>query len=126
MRRPRRPSGAILRIRDIGTSDITKVEPPDRLNALTFAIYQELAEVFGRVGVLALPSMTAYPARVGEHAVAPNRAAAPINLAGHPAVSLPVPSGGVFPASLQLVAPDHHEPRLLATAALVEAAVAPR
>ncbi|MBX3284642.1 MAG: amidase [Actinobacteria bacterium] len=87
---------------------------------------QELAEVFGRVGVLALPAMTSYPARIGEHAVAPNRAAAPVNLAGHPAVVVPVPSGGVFPAGLQLVAPDHHEPRLLATAALVEAAVAPR
>ena len=49
-----------------------------------------------------------------------------MNLAGHPAVVIPVPSGGVFPAGLQLVAPDHHEPRLLATAALIEAAVAPR
>ena len=87
---------------------------------------QELAEVFGRVGVIALPAMTAYPPRIGDHAVAPNRAAGPVNLAGHPAVVVPVPSGGVFPASLQLVAPDHHEARLLATAALVEAAVAPR
>jgi amidase len=87
---------------------------------------QELAEVFGRVGVIALPAMTTYPPRLGEHATAPNRAAAPVNLAGHPAVVIPVPSGGVFPAGLQLVAPDHHEPRLLATAALIEAAVAPR
>jgi amidase len=87
---------------------------------------QELAEVFGRVGVIALPAMTTYPPRLGEHATAPNRAAAPVNLAGHPAVVIPVPSGGVFPAGLQLVAPDHHEPRLLATAALIESAVAPR
>ena len=29
-----------------------------------------------------------------------------------------------MPASIQLVAPDHHEPRLLATAAIIEAAVA--
>lgn len=87
---------------------------------------QELAEVFGRVGVIALPAMTGYPPRIGSHPSAPNRAAAAVNLSGHPAVCIPVPSGGVFPASLQLVAPDHHEPRLLATAALVEAAVAPR
>ena len=87
---------------------------------------QELAEVFGQVGVIALPAMTTYPPRLGVHPTAPNRAAAPVNLAGHPAVVIPVPSGGVFPASLQLVAPDHHEPRLLATAARIEAAVAAR
>lgn len=87
---------------------------------------QELAEVFGRVGVIALPAMTGYPPRLGDHPTAPNRAAAAVNLAGHPAVVLPVPSGGVFPAGLQLLAPDHHEPRLLATAALIESAVAPR
>jgi len=84
----------------------------------------ELAEVFGAVGVIALPTMAAYPARIGEHAVAPNSACAAVSLSGHPAVSLPVPSGGLLPASIQLVAPDHHEARLLATAATIEAAVA--
>lgn len=84
----------------------------------------ELAEVFGAVGVLALPAMAHYPARIGSQAVAPNAAAPAISLSGHPAVALPLPSGGLLPASLQLVAPDHHEPRLLATAAAVEAAVA--
>jgi Asp-tRNA(Asn)/Glu-tRNA(Gln) amidotransferase A subunit family amidase len=49
-----------------------------------------------------------------------------VNLAGHPALALPLPSGGLLPASLQLVAPDHHELRLIATAAAIEAAVAPR
>ena len=83
----------------------------------------ELLEVLGDVGVLALPTATTYPARLGEHAIAPNRACAAINLAGLPALALPVPSGGLLPASLQLVAPDHHEARLLATAAAVEAAV---
>jgi len=83
----------------------------------------ELAEVLGSVGVLALPTMLAYPARIGSHAVAPNAACPAVNLAGHPALSMPVPSGGLLPASIQLVAPDHHEPRLLATAALIEAAV---
>jgi amidase len=82
----------------------------------------ELAEVLGEVGVLALPTMTAYPPRIGEHAIVPNRAGAAINLAGHPALALPVPSGGLLPASLQLVAPDHHEARLLATAAAIAAA----
>lgn len=85
----------------------------------------ELAEVLGSVGVLVLPTMAAYPVRVSSGAASPNPACPPINLAGHPALALPVPSGGLLPASIQLVAPDHHEGRLLATAALIEAAVAP-
>jgi amidase len=83
----------------------------------------ELAEALGDVGVIALPTMVGFPPRVGEHAIAPNPACPPVNLAGHPALALPVPSGGLLPASLQLVAPDHHELRLIATAATIEAAV---
>ncbi|NLD75069.1 MAG: amidase [Acidimicrobiales bacterium] len=86
----------------------------------------ELSEILGVHGVLALPSATYYAPRIGEQPVGPNPACAAVNLAGFPAVSLPVPSGGLMPASVQLVAPDHHEPRLLATAALIEAAVFPR
>lgn len=83
----------------------------------------ELAEVLGSVGVLALPTMVEYPARVGDHPVAPNPACPAINLAGLPALAMPVPSGGLLPASLQLVAPDHHEHLLLGTAAVIEDAV---
>lgn len=83
-----------------------------------------LAEVFGAHGVIVLPSMVDYPARLGRQTVPPNPAAPAISLSGHPALSLPVPSGGLLPAGMQLVAPDHHEGRLLATAAVIEAAVA--
>lgn len=86
----------------------------------------ELADVLGTVGVLVLPTMPQYPARIGQHGVVPNPAAPAISLAGHPALALPAPSGGLLPASLQLVAPDHHEPRLLATAAAIEASLADR
>lgn len=86
----------------------------------------ELSDLLGAHGLLVLPSMAVYPARLGEQPLGPNWAAAAINLAGFPAISIPVPSGGLLPASVQLVAPDHHEPRLLATAALIEAAVFPR
>lgn len=84
----------------------------------------ELADVLGTVGVLATAAMGRYPARIGAQSVAPNAAAPAISLSGHPVVVVPVPSGGLFPASIQLVAADHHEPRLLATAAAIEAAVA--
>lgn len=84
----------------------------------------ELAECLADHEVLVLPSMVSFPARIGEHATQPNPACPAISLSGHPAVALPVPSGGLLPASIQLVAPDHHEPRLLATAAHIESAVA--
>ena len=83
----------------------------------------ELAEVLGAVGVIALPAMVSFPARLGAQSVPPNPTCPAISLSGHPAVALPVPSGGLFPASLQLVGPDHHELRLLATAGRIEAAV---
>jgi amidase len=50
----------------------------------------------------------------------------PVNLAGVPALALPVPAGGGLPASLQLVAPWGGEERLLAAGAAVEAAISAR
>lgn len=44
----------------------------------------ELADVLGAVGVLVLPTALAYPARLGQQGVAPNRAAGPVNLARWP------------------------------------------
>ncbi|MGI8754752.1 MAG: amidase [Acidimicrobiales bacterium] len=84
----------------------------------------ELAEVLGSIGVIALPAMLRYPPRLREATGASNPACPAVSLAGHPTLALPLPSGGLLPASLQLVAPDHHEPHLLATAAAIEAAVA--
>ncbi|HXF31965.1 MAG TPA: amidase [Solirubrobacterales bacterium] len=48
-----------------------------------------------------------------------------VNLTGLPALALPVPTGGPLPASLQLVGPAGSEERLVATGAVVEAAVGP-
>jgi aspartyl-tRNA(Asn)/glutamyl-tRNA(Gln) amidotransferase subunit A len=52
------------------------------------------------------------------------RCTLPVNLAGVPALSLPVPTGGAFPASLQLIGPAMSEERLLAAGARLEAAIA--
>ena len=46
----------------------------------------------------------------------------PVNHAGHPSLALPIPAGGRFPASVQLVGPDHSEDLLCATGLVVEAA----
>jgi Asp-tRNA(Asn)/Glu-tRNA(Gln) amidotransferase A subunit family amidase len=82
----------------------------------------ELAAVFERVELLALPTAECFAFRLGEPAD-PSALAIPVNLAGHPSIALPLPAPGPFPASLQLIGPDRSEERLLAAAALVEAAV---
>ena len=46
-----------------------------------------------------------------------------MNLAGVPALSLPVPTGGPLPASIQLIGPARSEERLLAAGQWLESAV---
>jgi amidase len=82
----------------------------------------ELAEAFERVELLALPTAERFALRLDEPG-APNPMAVAVNLAGHPALAVPVPGSGRFPASLQLVGPDGSEELLVAAGAAVEAAV---
>jgi amidase len=79
--------------------------------------------LFRAVELLVMPSVAIFPAAVadgdqGGH----TRCAAPINLAGLPALSLPVPARHRLPASLQLIGPAGSEELLLATGAVIEAA----
>jgi amidase len=75
-------------------------------------------------GLLALPTVPFYPppltAPPGLHFTAFTN---PVNLAGFPALALPVPSGHSLPASLQLIGAPGSEELLLATGAVIEAAV---
>lgn len=83
-----------------------------------------LAAVFARVEVVALPTLLDVPPLLEDaDALLAMRATVPVNLAGLPAVSLPVPAEPL-PASLQLVGPARSEERLIAFARRVEAAVA--
>jgi amidase len=74
-------------------------------------------------GLLALPTVPFYPppltAPPGLHFTAFTN---PVNLAGFPALALPVPSQHSLPASLQLIGPPGSEELLLATGAVIEAA----
>jgi Asp-tRNA(Asn)/Glu-tRNA(Gln) amidotransferase A subunit family amidase len=84
----------------------------------------ELARAFARVELIALPTLVMFPPPLddsGDRTVLANVA---VNLAGHPALALPVPASGPLPASLQLVGPDHSEEALLAAGRIVEEAVA--
>jgi len=83
-----------------------------------------LAVVFSQVQLLALPTVRFFPPPLEDAARSYHECTLPFNLAGVPALALPVPAGSRLPASLQLVGPAGTEELLLATGALVEAAVA--
>ena len=84
-----------------------------------------LERIFEEVDVLVTPTLTIFPPRLdeGENLLV-SRCTLPVNLAGVPALSLPVPADGPLPASIQLIGPANSEARLLAAGALVEQACA--
>lgn len=83
----------------------------------------ELDAAFARVPIIAMPTMLGDPPPLMEAATMYRlRATGPVNLAGVPAVSIPLPRRGRLPASLQLIGPLHSEELLLATAAHIESA----
>lgn len=84
----------------------------------------QLAATFSRAPVLAWPTLGHFP--TGLDAPTPNtrRTNIGVNLAGHPSLALPVPTGGPLPASVQLVGPDHSEDLLCATGLVLEEAAA--
>jgi amidase len=82
-----------------------------------------LGSLFATVDLLALPTLSAYPPTL-ENAgkLFEMRYVSPFNLAGVPALAMPVPGGHHVPPSLQLVGPRNGEARLLAAAGVIEAA----
>ena len=91
-----------------------------------------LADLFGRVQLLALPTLPLFPPRIADLSgddtalvLDMTRHTSIFNLAGVPCTAQPVPAtGSAIPASLQLVGPAGAEELLLPTAAAVEAALA--
>src|SRR5580658_9473060 len=81
--------------------------------------------LFSRFDLLVMPTLTILPP-VFEDAddLLVARCTLPVNLAGVPALSLPVPTDGDLPASLQLVAKRNAEETLVAAGLIVEAATA--
>jgi len=77
------------------------------------------------VDALALPTLLGFPPLLDDaHTIGQIRGlTSPVNVAGLPALALPVPSAGPLPASLQLIGPADSEGRLLATGASIEQAV---
>jgi amidase len=87
----------------------------------------EVGSALQRVEVLAWPTLAAFPPKLADfESIDGNGRTMEINLSGLPALALPVPTGQLLPASLQLVGPPGSEERLVATGRRVEAAVGRR
>jgi len=87
---------------------------------------QELARTFERVEVIALPTMPMFPIPVdSDKEFDLTSGTGSVNLAGNPALALPVPSDQRLPASLQLIGPHNSEDALLALGKVIESAVDP-
>ncbi|MFP5256533.1 MAG: amidase [Acidimicrobiia bacterium] len=84
----------------------------------------ELADAFTRAPVLAWPTLGFLAPQLGGPVPNTRGTNLAVNLAGHPALALPAPTGGPIPASVQLVGPDGSEPLLCATGLRLEAAAA--
>ena len=86
---------------------------------------ETMERIFTEVDLLVTPTLSIFPPRLedGDDLLV-SRCTLPVNLAGVPALSLPVPTAGPLPASMQLIGPADSEERLLAAGALLEAAVA--
>lgn len=78
-----------------------------------------------QVDLLALPTLLGFPPTLAHSRdmVQIRGVTSAVNLAGAPALVLPVPSGGLLPASIQLIGPVGAEDRLLAAGAALEQAV---
>jgi amidase len=98
-------------------------ENVDQAEAGRKAWQDELTDVLSRVELFALPTMAMFPIPVDSgHEFDLTTGTGPVNLAGNPALSMPVPTDGRLPASLQLVGPHNSEAALLALGRVVEAA----
>jgi amidase len=82
-----------------------------------------LGALVGPTSVVALPTLDQFPPPIGDDHVTGSRLTIPVNLAGLPALAIPVPSAGPVPASLQLIGPAYGEALLLAIGARIESAL---
>jgi amidase len=83
----------------------------------------EVTAALGQAQVLALPTLLGFAPTLDQvDQVDLTHCTHPFNVSLSPALSLPVPSSGALPASLQLVGPDGGEELLCATASAIEAA----
>src|SRR5258707_9732914 len=83
--------------------------------------HAQLRALFARFDLLVTPTLSILPPKLASaDELLEGRYTLPVNLAGVPALALPIPTRGPLPASLQLVSGWGSEERLLAAGAEVE------
>jgi amidase len=83
-----------------------------------------LAELFAKVDFVVMPTLTIFPPTIEDGSeILVARCTIPVNLAGVPALSIPVPTAGPLPASVQLIGPVGSEEELLAAGSWLEGAI---
>jgi amidase len=86
----------------------------------------EVEAVLAEVDVVAMPTLAAPPPLLTDIDVKVTRLTRPINLAGLPAIAMPLHSPGrAVPVSLQLFGPAQGDELLCATAQIIESASRP-
>ena len=104
-----------------GASVTTEAEAAARRTQLAWQ--HELDAELAEVHVLALPVLCDLPPEVDGPPVRLNRLTLPVNVAGLPALSLPIGEIEGRPMAVQLIAPAYGEELLLSVGALIEQAV---
>jgi amidase len=115
--------GPAVRQRLAHAAEIT-IEDADRARGFQQDWKALFERLFQTAQLLVLPSVPFFPPPVSAGGKeAHTRLTAPVNLAGLPALALPIPApGSALPASLQLIGPPDSEELILATGAVLEAA----
>ncbi|MBV9099092.1 MAG: hypothetical protein JO079_13640, partial [Frankiaceae bacterium] len=105
----------------IASAAAVTVEAEHAARQVQLAWQRRLEDVFLETPVLALPTLATLPPTIASDPVGLNRLTLPVNLAGLPGLSLPVPTTrGGLPASIQLVAPAYGDELLLSVGALLD------
>jgi amidase len=110
--------GGIRAGRDVGTDQLAAAR------SARVVWRRRMTDLFTGAELVALPTLVGPPPllqRTEGYLI--TRLTAPMNLAGLPALAVPVPSGGPVPASLQLVGPPYREDLLCATGTAIERAL---
>jgi amidase len=100
-----------------------RLTPADRLAAerTRAAVRETFESLLADFPVLVLPTLLRQPPLLGEHGFPLTALTAPVNLAGLPALALPVPAAGGMIASMQVIGAT--EERVLAFGRVIEAAL---
>jgi len=113
--------------RNMTESGALTADQVDAANGTRRAVREWFATTLDRYPFLALPTLAGAPPLLGERGMSLTVLTMPANLAGLPALALPVPGGPAgLPASLQLIGPPGGEEQLIALGRVIETALGAR